>query len=346
MRRILLTVVGAALLAASCSSESSGGSRTVTLMTHESFVMAKPLRQAFERSTGMKLRIVQAGDAGSLLNQAILTKDHPIGDVLFGVDNTFLSRGLRHRVFEPFRAANLSAVPQALRPDDRHRVTPIDVSDVCINADRGWFEDHNLPVPVTLADLAEPRYRDLLVVENPATSSPGLAFLAGTVAQFGNDWPDYWQRLRENGVTVVDGWEQAYNGEFTGAAGSTGSKPLVVSYASSPPAEVFFADPQPAVAPTTVLVETCFRQIEFAGVLRNAKNPRGARLLVDFMLGSRFQESLPLSMFVFPAVSDTPLPQVFSDHTTVPTAPLTISPHQIARHRDEWITTWTDTVLG
>jgi thiamine transport system substrate-binding protein len=342
--RALVGLAALALVATACGG-GGGPSDTVTLVTHDSFAVSKPVLRAFTKETGLKVRVLQNGDAGAALNQAILTRDAPLGDVLFGVDNTFLTRALDHDLFVRYLPRGLDRVPPALRLDPTGHATPVDFGDVCVNADRSYFSSASVGVPETLDDLADPAYRDLLVVENPATSSPGLAFLAATVARYGDDWIDYWDRLRDNGVLVVDGWETAYTSEFSGAAGSDGDRPLVVSYASSPAAEVYFADPPPEQAPTVNLDRTCFRQVEFAGVLRGAANPTGARRLVDFMLSRRFQQDVPLSMFVYPAVADTPLPEVFTSFAAVPAAPADLSPAEIGDHRDEWIQAWTDHVL-
>ncbi len=337
------------MIAGSCSSSSptttKAAARSVTLVTHDSFAVSKPVLAAFTKSTGWKVRILKNGDAGAALNQVILTKDAPLGDLMFGVDNTFLTRALDQHVFVPFRARAVGRIPPALQLDPSHHVTPIDFGDVCVNADRRWFAGHQLAIPKTLDQLAAPAYRDLLVVENPATSSTGLAFVAATVAHAHGGWLNYWDRLRANGVKVVDGWEAAYNGEFSGAAGSKGARPLVVSYASSPPAEVYFADPQPTTAPTVSLDATCFRQVEFAGVLRGAAHPDGARALINFMLSARFQRDLPLSMFVDPVIPNTPLPEVFTKFATIPSRPFTLTPAEIGRDRSRWISQWTAHVL-
>jgi thiamine transport system substrate-binding protein len=351
-RAVALVLVATAMfLVVSCGSSGGAAGRadTVTLVTHDSFAVSKALLTRFERRTGIDVKVLKSGDAGAALNQAILTKDAPLGDAFFGVDNTFLSRALKAGIFVPYTAAGLDRVPAALRLDPRDRVTPIDYGDVCLNADRAWFRDHDLAVPASLDDLTRPAYRDTLVVENPATSSPGLAFVLATISKYGEDgWRDYWERLRANGVKVVDGWEQAYNTEFSGAAGK-GDRPLVVSYASSPPAEVYYADPKPAEAPaeapTENLPDTCFRQVEFAGVLRGADHPAAARKLVDFLLSEPVQADVPLQMFVFPARAGTPLPAVFTRYAGVPAHPFTMPAGEIGAHRDEWIDQWTATVL-
>jgi len=216
---------------------------------------------------------------------------------------------------------------------------------VCLNVDKAWFAERGIETPDDLADLILARHRGQLVVENPATSTPGLAFMLATIATFGDRWQSYWRRLRANDVLVVDGWEDAYYARFSGAAGSKGNRPIVVSYASSPPAEVIFSDPRPAEAPTGVVEESCFRQVELAGVLRGAKNEDGARALIDFMLSKRFQEDIPLQMFVCPARSDAALPPEFERFAVVPDAPLELAPEEIEQNRERWVDEWTEIVV-
>jgi thiamine transport system substrate-binding protein len=355
MRRLLtLALAGSLVVAASAAAPSAAaapttsksGKTTITLMTHDSFNASKRVLKQFTNDTGVSVKILRAGDAGAAVNQAILTKGDPLGDVFFGVDNTLLSRALDEGIFTRYESPELANVPEGLQLDSKHRVTPIDTGDVCVNYDRKYFADNGLPVPQTLEDLAKPEYRGLLVVENPATSSPGLAFLLATVARFDDGgWRAYWNQLRGNDVKVVDGWEQAYSTEFSGSAGK-GNYPLVVSYASSPPAEVVNAEgAEPTEAPTGVMLDTCFRQIEFAGVLKGTEHAKEAKQFVDFLLSKRFQEDMPLQMFVFPVREDAELPAEFTKFTEVPPKPLVLPVRDIARNRDTWINEWTDTVL-
>lgn len=319
---------------------------SITLVVYDSWTDAlDEVLAEFTAETGTEVEVLRAGDTGTMVSKAVLTAGNPEGDVMFGVDNTFLSRVLDAEVFVPYEAAGLDAVPAELRevtPD--FEATPIDFGDVCINYDIEWFEEAGLEPPADLEALTDPAYEDLLVVQNPASSSPGLAFMLATIAEFGEDgWVDYWARLRDNGVQVVDSWEDAYYGAFSGA--SDGDRPLVVSYGTSPPAEVVFADP-PIDAPTTGVVDTtCFRQIEFAGILRGTDHPTEAGALIDFMLSERFQSELPLNLFVYPANADVELPEVFTAHATVPEDVATLDPAAITEHREAWIETWTDTVL-
>jgi thiamine transport system substrate-binding protein len=315
----------------------------LTLLTHDSFAVTEPeILAAFESQNNAHVNVLRAGDAGAMVNQAILTKDNPLADVLFGVDNTFLSRALDAGIFEPYHANGVDTVPAALRLDARMRVTPIDYGDVCINYDKEAYSDAN-PAPQTLEDLVKPEYRGQLVVEDPGTSSPGLAFMLATIARFGETgdytWRDYWSDLRANDVAIVSGWEEAYSGEFSGGSGQ-GDRPLVVSYATSPVAEVVYSDPQPAEAPTGVMTDGCFRQVEFAGVLVGARQPELAKKFVDYMLGPAFQADIPFNMFVFPAVPTTYLEPEFTQFAANVPNPLTMAPEQIGANRERWLNEW------
>jgi thiamine transport system substrate-binding protein len=318
---------------------------SVVLVTHDSFVVSPDVRKEFERESGLKWRILQTGDAGEALTKALLTAGNPQGDVFFGVDNNLLSRALDGDLFEPYESPALDEVDPEQDLDPEHHVTPVDHGEVCLNYDRTWFAEHGVPPPARMGDLANPRYKSLLVVENPATSTPGLAFMLATIARYGEDgWQEYWRKLRENDVLVVDGWEEAYNVRFSGSAGK-GDRPVVVSYASSPPAEVIFRKPRPKEAPTAVVEDGCFRQIEFAGILRGARNREGAEKLIDFMLSRRFQEDIPLSMFVFPVVKDATLPPEFTPYAALQLPPLDLPPEKIEANRDRWLDEWTRIVI-
>ncbi len=343
--------VAVGLIAAACiggsgsesndsQSESLAGT-TVTLLTHDSFSLSPETLAVFTESTGVTVELLGMGDAGALVSQACLTAGEPLGDVLFGIDNTFLQRGLDCDLFEAYESPGLADVADHFELDDLHRVTPIDFGDVCLNY---WIDafDETLPPPTSLEDLTDSRYAGMLVVQSPETSSPGLAFLLATIAHFGDGWEKYWSELRANDLSVTAGWEDAYYGEF--AAGG-GERSLVVSYASSPPAEVIYADPPVDTPPTGVVTESCYRQIEFAGVLKGAANPAGARALVDFMLTPTFQNDVPLNMFVFPVADSASLPGEFVEHAQLADDPHMLDPAEVEAHRNDWTDRWVQIVL-
>ena len=338
-------VVVAGLVLAGCGGDDSTAPREVVLVTHDSFAVSKDVREAFEEKSGLRLRILQTGDANETLNRALLTAGSPQGDVIFGIDDSVLSRAIEGDVLEEYRSKELASVVGTFVPRT-DLVTPIDHGEVCLNVDRAWFADRRIAPPSRLEDLTEPPYRNLLVVENPATSSPGLAFLLATVARFGEDgWQEYWRDLRANGVLAVDGWDEAYTQQFSGAADSPGKRPIVVSYATSPAAEVIFATTPPATAPTAAIEDGCYRQVEYAGILRGARNEDGARGLIDFMLSERFQADVPGSMFVYPVRDGVELPAAFLQHAIVPEQPLALPADEIEANRDRWVDEWTEIVV-
>ena len=330
------------LLLASCAPKPAEP-RAITVLTHDSFAISEDVVKAFESENNAKVSFIQSGDAGSMLNQAILTKDAPIADVIFGVDNTFLSRALEADIFEAYQSPALTDIPDEFKLDPSNRALPVDYGDVCINYDKVYFAENNLPVPQSFEDLAKPEYKGLLVVENPATSSPGLAFLLATRAHFGDGYLNYWKSLKDNGVVVVDGWETAYYTNFSASSGK-GPQSMVVSYASSPAAEVFFASPAPTEAPTASIVasDMCFRQIEIVGILKNGQNNDIAQKFVDFMLSQQFQEDMTLNLFVYPVNKNAKLPEVFVKYAQVAESPAVLSYSEIASNRDAWIEAWTE----
>jgi len=350
MKKLALLFSTFLFLFSACSSGSTATQstepQTLTIMTHDSFAISEMLIKSFEEENNAKVVFLKSGDAGAVLNRAILTKDAPLADLLFGVDNTFLSRALEADIFEVYESPALADIDDSFKLDSTHRATPVDYGDVCINYDKAYFADNNLPVPNSLEALTKPEYTGLLVVENPATSSTGLAFLLATVAHFEDSYPDFWNALKENDVVVVDGWETAYYTNFSGSSGH-GLQPMVVSYGTSPAAEVIFAETPLANAPTASILgpDTCFRQIEFVGILKETQRWDLAEKFVDFMLSKQFQEDMPLQMFVYPVNPDAELPEQFVKYAQAPSQPATLAPEEIAANRDRWIQEWTDIVL-
>lgn len=335
-------ILSSLLLLAACGAQeaTNDSPETVRLLTYDSYAISEATLQEFTDQTGLQVEILRGADAGAVVNRALLTKDNPEADVLFGVDNTLLSRALDGGLFLPYTADGSDEIPAELRLDDR--VTPIDTGEVCLNVDLEYYDAAVVPAPTSLADLADSAYRDQLVVQDPAASSPGLAFLLATIDRFGEDgYLAYWQSLKDNGVAIANGWTEAYYGSFSGGSGE-GDRPIVVSYATSPAAEVVFADPPTDTAPTAAILDGCYQQIEFAGVLANAANPDGAEQLVDFMLTRTYQDDLPLNNFVYPALPTAQLPPEFAAHAPQPPDAVALPPQVVAEHRDRWVAQWSD----
>ena len=320
--------------------------RTLTVMTHDSFASSEGVIREFEQTNNVKITFLKSGDAGAALNKAILSKVAPLADIFYGVDNTFLSRAIDAGIFETYASPMLAHIPDEFNLDLKSRALPVDYGDVCINYSKAFFAKNSLPVPATLDDLTLPEYNGLLVVENPATSSPGLAFLLATIQKYGDPgYLDYWKSLRANGLVVVDGWETAYYTNFSGSSGA-GTQPMVLSYSSSPAAEVAFASTPLDDAPTATINApgTCFRQVEFVGILAGTRNRDLAEKFIDFMLDVPFQEDMPLNMFVYPVNNQASLPEIFTKYALPATQPAN-APENISSQREAWIEAWTQAVL-
>ncbi|WP_340539767.1 thiamine ABC transporter substrate-binding protein [Nocardioides sp. GXZ039] len=340
---IVLTTTGCSLVGG--DDDKNGGTDDaskgpkVVLVTHGSFSLPDDLIADFEADTGLTLDIRTSGDAGELTNKLVLTKDDPIGDVAFGVDNTFGSRALSEGVFEPGAVAWPEGVSQyALPGDEEHSLAPIDNGNVCVNIDDTWFTEHDVAPPTSLDDLADPTYRGLFVTPSAATSSPGLAFLLATIAEYGDDWPDYWKRLMDNDTSIASSWTDAYQVDFT-QGGGDGDRPIVVSYDSSP---AFTVAEGSDTSTTSALLDTCFLQVEYAGVLAGAENPEGATKVVEWLLSPAVQEALPENMYVFPTVDRIDLPAEWTAHVERPDAPLSLDPAEIDAERENWLREWND----
>ena len=341
MRHLAGIALTSTLLLSGCSggspestSASQAAATQLTVIVNDSFTLPDELKEAFEQQSGYQVTYLQPDSSMSLVNQLILTKDSPLGDVVFGIDTTSSARALTEGIVTDFVSAKLSDPAPNLEPQPG--LTPIDYGDVCINADSVWFTQHNLAIPETLDDLTKPEYRDLLVVTSPATSTPGMALLAATVGEQGEHWLDYWKALDENGMKVTSGWTEAYYTDFSGADGK-GPRPLVLSYASSP---AYTVDGDSST--TVALLDTCLRQVEYAGVLSGAKNEAGAQAFVDFLVSAEVQAVIPENMYMYPALASARLPADWVKFAPVPLEPIYVSAQEIGNNRDAWLRQWTD----
>jgi thiamine transport system substrate-binding protein len=349
MKRSFVTLITVLILLSACSGgggdTTEEGLQSLTVMTHDSFAVSDDVLAAFQEANHVKVSFIESGDTGTAVNSAVLAAGKPFADVFYGVDNTFLSRTLKAELFEPYQSPLLAGIPQEFQLDPQHRVLPVDYGDVCLNYDKLYFEDHQLSPPASLEDLLSPEYAGMLAVPNPASSSPGLAFLLTTIGHFGEDgYLDYWRGLVENDLKVVNDWETVYNTEFSRWGGT---RPVVVSYGSSPPFEVIYAQEPMDTPPTGVITAdgSCYRQIEFVGILKGTEKRALAEKWVDFMLSTTFQEDMPLQMYVFPVNPEAKLDQAFLDFLAVPDNPVMLDPALITENREKWINDWRETVL-
>ena len=318
---------------------------TVVLVTHDSFNLPEELVAQFEAESGYDLEIQLSGDAGELTNQLVLTAGRPVADAVFGIDTTFASRAVSEEVLAPYTPDDLprSAREHALEEGEAGYLTSVDYGDVCVNVDNVWFANNGVEPPQTLFDLTKPEYKDLFVTPGATTSSPGMAFLVATVGEFGpGEWQGYWEDLMANGAKVTSGWTDAYTVDFT-AGGGDGDRPIVLSYASSPP----FTIPEGFFQPSTsALLDTCFRQVEYAGVLDGAANPEGAQAVVDWLVSPEVQAAIPDNMFMYPVDADVPLPELWAQWAPLAEDPIVVPPRQIAEERETWLREWADIATG
>lgn len=330
------------LISPASACDSGNEDRELVIMTHDSFDISESVILEFEQANDATVVIQKAGDAGEALVRAILEKGNPSADLLYGIDNTFLGRALDEEIFQRYESDLLGDIPAKFILDDSNHVTPIDYGYVNLNYDVAALADAGMSPPSTLEELTMPAWKGKLVVESPASSSPGLAFLIATVSYFGEnddyDYLDFWRDLKANAVLVKDGWSDAYYTDFSKYGGD---RPLVVSYATSPAAEVFFAATPPAEPPTgNVLIDkAAFLQIEGMGILDGANSKELAKQFIDFALGKTFQEDFPDKMFVYPVNPDAATPDFFR-FAEEPANPADIGAIRIGEMREEWIGAW------
>lgn len=340
-------MVGLSLLVAfGITTLALGANSSLTILTHDSFDLDKKLVQAFEATNNVDLKFIKGGDAGAMLSKLVLSKANPIADVAFGVDNALLERAKRENVFEVYKPKTVKDLNLKYNFDPTWHVTPVDYGFVALNYDKAWFETHKLELPKTLLDLTKPGYKGLLVVENPSTSSTGNAFLLATIKTFGEMAAlKYWKALRDNDLKVAAGWDAAYYTEFSL---NGGARPIVVSYASSPAAEVFYAKDKPSTAPTAnlLLPGSSFLQIEGVGILKGTKNLGLAQKFVEFMISKEVQADIPTRMWIYPVNKSVALPEVFS-FATIPSEKqiASLNPRTIAANGDRWLDKWTKVVI-
>jgi len=317
------------------------------VLTYSSFAVSEDVIKDFEAENKVKVQFIEGGDAPSIVNRAILTRNSPIADVIVGMNDILLARVLKNEILEPYESPELKNIPDEFKSDPAFGALPFDYGHVCINYDTAYFTDHHLAVPSSLDDLISEPYKGLLVVENPTSSGPGQAFFLTTVAKYGEDgFVDYWNKLLANDVQIDNDWSSAYYTSFT-AGGGNGPRPMVVSYDTSPAAVPFYSETPMETAPTAAILAdgTCYRTIEFLGILKGTKNREMAEKFVDAMLGKRWQEDLPGQMFVYPVNQEAVLPEVFAKFAIQPENPVSLDSALIEEKYEDWIQTWNDEVL-
>ena len=320
-------------------STNSWGQTEVRLAVHDSYDLPQPVMAAFERANDAKVSIIKMGDGNEMLNRLILTKNGaPLADAVFGLDNNTAAKAYAAGILaqkQPESVATVVPLKYALA---------VDYGFVTLNYDKKWVAEHRLPLPKTLQDLAKPQYKNLMVTPNPATSTPALAFLLANIAELGEDGAfQWWAAMRQNGVKVTKGWSEAYYTEFSL---NGGSRPIMVGYASSPAAEVFYSKGK-LRAPNmgnVFLKGGSYLQIEGAAVLNKAKQPELAAKLVQYLQSPAVQQSVTTSMWVYPAAKGTRHHAMITQ-MSVPRDAKMLPAETVNAKQKTWLARWVRTVL-
>ena len=317
--------------------------KEIKVLAYDSFNLDKNLIKEFEKTSGYKVKIIPSGGGGELVNKLVLSKNTPMGDVSVGIDSTFAGRTIKEKIFQNNNVKLPEGAEKYVIAGDK-TLTPISHGQICLNADKQWFDSKNIKTPETFTDIIKPEYKNLFASINPTTSSAGLGFFLSTVAKFGeNGWQKYWQDLKNNGMKISKDWSGAYNVDFTAGEGK-GTKPIVVSYVTSP-LETLETSQSSSNLPesttkTVALTDTCYDQVEYAGIVRNAKNKEGAEKFIEFMLSKKVQDVLLDTMYVFPVSNEATIPDEVLQHTPPVENALRLDPVVLEEKRQEWLREW------
>jgi len=317
------------------SAVSTGGN--LTIYAYDSFVSewgpGPAVFSAFEEKYGIKISAISAGDAGQVMQKAIIEKDNPRADLLIGIDNNLLAKAVNEKILEPYKSKNLNRIPKELLFDPTNRLTPFDYGYFSIIYDSEKISNP----PLSLNDLLKPEYKDSIILMDPRTSSPGLGFLLWTIAEYGDGFTEYWQKLMPSVLTITDGWDSGY-GLFT-----EGEAPMVLSYTTSPAYHAEYEDNYRYR--TAIFSSGHYMQIEGIGIVKNSKNRKNAELFIDFILEDTIQNIIPLTNWMYPVNTHLELPDSFM-YAPKPKATLIIDSKKINRQLVGWIEEWISAVTN
>lgn len=311
----------------------------IRLITYNSFNLPKKLIQQFEKNNNTTIKIIKAGDNNTLINRLILTKDHPIADVVYGINNNNIYKIIDNNLIQNNQPILNNDIFINLK-----NISVINYGFIALNYDKEWFTTHKLPLPKNLYDLALPQYKDLLVVENPNTSAVGMAFLLANIAGIGEkNTFNWWLKMRQNGIKITKDWSEAYYKEFTL---NGGHYPIMVGYTSSPAAEIFYSKNK-LVTPNInnlFLQGAVYEQVEGAAILNQTKQPQLAKKLIQFLQSVDVQNSLVTTMWVYPANKKVLLPKIMQ-YATLPKMHWAPNPQRIQKYQQNWLERWNQIVL-
>ncbi|WP_048146675.1 thiamine ABC transporter substrate-binding protein [Pyrococcus abyssi] len=332
---ILIVLLALGCIGGKTETETKVENKELTVYAYDSLeYWLKEVIPEFEKEYNAKVNLVLVGSTGELVNRLILEKDNPKADVVVGIDNTFLAKAIEADVLEPYKPKNADVIPEWIIKsfDPEFRLTPFDYGFLAFN----YRTDLVKEPPKSLEDLTKPEWRGKIIIEDPRTSSPGLAFMLWTIAVYKDKWLEYWAKLRDNEIQIVKGWSAAW-GAF-----SEGEYPVVLSYATSPAATVYYDNKTNVRA--IEFKEGNFLQIEGAGIVKGTKNKELAEKFIEFLISEKAQEKLPTTQWMYPVNKNVKLPEVYKYALKVE-KPVTIDPKEVQENLNKWLKQWEEVVV-
>jgi thiamine transport system substrate-binding protein len=306
--------------AADKAPQAPSGVYDVSILTYDSFVakggLGPEIIPLFEKSSGCKARATGAGDGGQLLNRLELDAKRgavPEAQVVVGIDQQLWEDA---RAFaEPWGEWTPRGYGKLLKDTRVEKgFLPFDYGTLAFMADTEALRKAKLQPPASLEDLLKPEWKRNLVLQDPRTSTPGLALVRYTVAVYGEaGWQGYWKKLRPQWLTLAQGWDAAYGIFLKGEA------PLVWSYTTSQAyhAEhgdqagrykaIHFKEGQPVQIEGAILVKGAFQGE------RAARKRECARKFLEFLISPETQKRVPKTNWMLPVLSGVELPKSFRD---------------------------------
>lgn len=331
MNKALIVILFSILVVSGCTQEQSD-SDVLIIYTYDSMVseygLGPKVIPKFEEQCNCEVKLIAKGDAGQILTTLVLEKDNPKADVVIGIDNSMLHQALSNEVLEEFTPSNSGIVPENLRFGKGY-LTPYDYGYIAF-----MYDSEKISVPLNnFNSLLDSSLRKSIAIQNPSTSSPGLALLLWTISIYGDPgYKEFWREFKPNILTVTEGWDES-SGLF-----AAGEVPIYLSYATSPPYYVEFEEKYTVLGAS--FEEGHYIQIEGMGIVKGAKNRKLAEDFIEFSLTEPFQEEIPFTQFMFPVNQNVELPQAFQEYAVTPVKQLELDAELVEEKQEEWISEW------
>lgn len=299
----------------------------LVVYTYDSLLpLVKIALPIFEEKYGVTVEVRSYGDAGAVLSKVIAEGAKSDVDIVIGIDNILAKRALTEDIFLPYKSENADKISdESLVFDKSWRLTPYDFGSLAIVYDP---EELGTLEMDGLINLTDKKFKKNLIIQDPRTSSTGLAFLVWTYTAHKDDFDEFWRKLKPSILTVTMGWDDAFE-KF-----EAGEAPMMVSYATDGAYsyEYYGETKYKAIIPGNV----GYGQIEGAGIVKWTDEETLAKKFIDFILSPEFQSNIPLNQWMFPVV-EVQLPKSF-EYAIEPGSLLTIDPDLDVDHLIErWV---------